>query len=272
YGELVWRAAVEPPIATRVIANETHFFFGSGDGRFYAHEKKNPYLAWQHVTGGAIYSSPIIAGDQIVFGSLDGKVYSVTQERGWVKFDSWTTATGARVTADVAQHSRWIFAGSEDYKLYCIEATDGSVYWSFVAEAPIRDAPVVYTYRPNEEYAFCIASRGSIANPTRTLFAVRVPRSGVAPAAVAEWRRENVVKVVGLGRDCVYVLDDPERTGAKTISALDVRTGKQKFQIPVDRFHFVPTNLADATRTANQVGVIYLVARVGSMQAIREKR
>lgn len=272
YGSVIWRQTVDPPIASQVIANDTHFFFGSDDGRFYGFRKNQRFHHWQHVTDGSVRAAPLLSGDHVVFGSFDGKVYSVTQEQGWVPFQSWRTPTGARVSADLASYSRWIFAGSEDYKLYCIESNDGSIYWSFVAGAPIRDKPLVFSYRPNEEYVFCTATRGSLDKPERTLFAIRLPRGDLAPAGDAVWRRENVVKVAAIGREAIYVVDEQVRTGEKTISALDVKTGEEKFRLPVNGFHFIPTNYADAGRNPAEVGVIYLVARDGSMQAIREKR
>jgi hypothetical protein len=274
YGVLQWKKLVEPPIGSGISANETHVFFGGENGRFYSFRKNESFHDWQYATGGAINASAVLTSDRIVFGSLDGSVHGLTPDQGYVQFRSWELQTGGRVTADIVSHARWIFVGSEDFKLYCIEATDGSVFWSFGAEAPIRDRPVIYRYRPNEEWVFCLASATTLKDPRRTLFGIRLPKGeAIAPNATAEWRRENVLKVVSIGRDVVYVLDAAANDGdPRTISALDVRTGEEKFKLDIGGFDFVPTNLADAGRDANEIGRIYLIDREGAIQCLRESR
>jgi len=77
--------------------------------------------------------------------------------------------------------------------------------------------------------------------------------------------------VVARGRDNLYVLADPAEGVGRKLLALDAKTGKQKFELDISQFHFVPTNSADFGRDASERGRFYLVGRDGAVQAITEK-
>jgi hypothetical protein len=259
------------PISTAIVANETHIFAGAETGRFYAVPKGSSLDDWTHRGKGKVEAAPLLAGQRVVFAGHGGGVYGLSPERGWVNLESWQYYTGARIVADMASFSRWIFVGSADYKLYCLESLDGAVHWSFVAQAPILDAPVVYSFRPNEEYVYCIASEGPVTSPRRTLFAVPLLKGENVTRGEALWRREGVRRVVSLGKETLYVLDDASAGGGRAVSGLDVRTGALKFRLPVEGFNFVPINRANAGRNQAERGRIYLVSQTGAIQALREK-
>ncbi len=269
YGARLWKSEVDPPIASRVIANDTHFYFGSADNGFYAYRKNTSVDDWSYRTAGRIDAGPAFNGERIAFASHDGTIYGVPPDRGWVNLESWKVPTGSRVVGGVTAYSRWFLVGSTDYKLYCLEALDGSVHWSFSAEAAIREAPVVYRHRANSEFAYCITSEGPMSRPDKTLFAVPLPKGSSALGGVAKWRR-GVRRVVSIGKDTLYVLSGTG--GGRSLTGLDVLTGEPKFQIPLTGFNFAPTNHADAGRNAKERGRIYLVSRNGAIQIIREKR
>ena len=267
FGAKLWTKNVNWPISSRIVANDSHVFFGADNSRFYGYEKNNAVQDWQYRTGGAITSSPALANGMVVFGSHDGHIYGMLPGQGYVSLSSWDHKTGNRIVGDVVPYSRWFFAGSTDYKLYCLES-DGSVYWSFGAEAPIRDTPVVYRVAANKEYVYCISSDGSLDNPRRTLFAVPLPKGELAPVGRADWRKEDVRRVLSISDNTLYVLND----GEPSISGLDVETGEERFRLSIEGFHFVPTNSADSGRNKDERAKIYLVSRTGVVQVIGEKR
>ncbi|MCZ6792446.1 MAG: PQQ-binding-like beta-propeller repeat protein [Planctomycetota bacterium] len=265
HGSHLWKKQVEPPIASRIVADDTHVFFGSENNRLYGYRKGAAFDDWSYGTGGRSPTAPVINSSRVVFGSFDGGIYGMVPDQGWVSFRSWKRATGGAIVGGIASYSRWVFVGSTDYKLYCLEGSDGSVYWSFVAGAPIREAPVVFRHRANQEYVYCISTEGN-RRPRRTLFAVPIPK-GRAPRGVALWRKEGVRQVVTIGRDTLYVLaDDRDRS----LIGLDVKTGEEKFRISLAGFNFVPTNHADSGRNSRERGRIYLISRAGAIQCIGE--
>jgi len=51
--------------------------FGSGDSTFYAVNKNNGKLVWKYKTRGAVHSGASKHGKSVCFGSTDGSLYSV---------------------------------------------------------------------------------------------------------------------------------------------------------------------------------------------------
>lgn len=273
YGAKIWKSTMRAPVSTRVVADENRIFFGTDSSKLVAAKKRFSTDDWSYQTDKKIDSAPVFNAERVIYASNDGGVYGLTPETGWVRTRSWKMMTSGRIVADIANYSRWVFVGSTDYKLYCLEAMDGTVAWSLSLEGPIEDAPVVVRHQANREYAFCIARENRLASEkaTRTLFAIELPKGALVAQPVAKWRYQGALRVVTVGRDSVFVLNEVGPGGEKTISALDIETGEEKFQLPIDGFHFVPVNDAREGRDMEQRGRIFLVSKTGSIQAIGEK-
>ncbi len=264
YGDLLWKHEVEFPISTRVVADDLGYFVGSDNGRAYGLRKSSKVDDWTYRTVNSVKASLLVDGPNVYVASTDGIVYRLAGRTGWVHGASWKVPTGARIVADPVAFSRWVIVGSTDYKLYCLESIDGSTFWTFPAEAPIEDVPVVYSYRPNQDFVYCIAVDRTARGEKRTLFSVKL---GTGEEA---WRTQGVRKVVAMGKNHLYVLSDPTAGDERCIVALDILTGKEKFRIPSGGFHFIPTNLADS-RNPKERGRIYLIAEDGTIQVIGER-
>jgi outer membrane protein assembly factor BamB len=265
YGDLLWKQQLEFPISTSISADDVAIFVGSLNARAYGVKKNQKLDDWTHKTGGTVEGSPIVHDGNVYVASTDARVYKYAARTGYTKGLSWTFASGARILADPVGFSRWILVGSTDYKLYCLETTDGEPFWSFAAEAPIEDAPVVYSLRANQEVVYCIAVDRRSRPEKRTLFAVKLSTGEEI------WRQAGVRKVASVGRNNVYVLGDPTAGQGRSLIALDALSGKERFRLPIDGFAFVPTNLADHGRSKEERGRIYLVAEDGTIQVLNER-
>lgn len=263
YGDQLWKQEISFPVSTRVGADDLAYFIGSDNGRAYGLQKKSAVEDWTFRTQGGIKASPIVGGGAVFLGSSDGSVYRFTGRTGFVKGSSWEFKTGARIVADPVLFSRWVLVGSTDYKLYCLEMQDGTVFWSFPAEAPIEETPVVFNYRPNQEFAYAVAVRRTTHSEERTLFSVKMSGKEAGQEA---WRRAGVRKVVSMGKSLLYALSED-----RSLLALDILTGEEKFRIPLEGFSFVPLNGADSGRNQKERGRIYLVAEDGTIQVIGER-
>lgn len=85
-----------------------------------------PDVAWIVQAGGPIVSSPAVAADgAVLFGSHDGRLYSVGRD-GATK---WMYATGDIIFGSPAvAHDGTIYIGSDDDHLYAVKA-DGTLAW-----------------------------------------------------------------------------------------------------------------------------------------------
>lgn len=82
-------------------------------------------LRWRFRTGGEVWSDPVKAGDDVVFGSRDGAVYSVSLADGR---ERWRARVG-EVTADAVVRDGTVFVVARDGVLAALDAGDGVERW-----------------------------------------------------------------------------------------------------------------------------------------------
>jgi outer membrane protein assembly factor BamB len=261
-GRKKWERELSFPVSTPVAANESHIFLGSDLKRAYAVPKNLKVEDWTYLTKGRIEARPLLAGDKVVFASHDGSVTGLIPSVGWDKVRSWKFNTGDRIRSDLAFHDRYIFVGSADYKVYCLRL-DGTVRWSFVAQAAINESPVIYNTSAGL-HAFAIADENKLKGLPRTLYSLPLPKGDNVAAVFSSWTMENVKKVVSIGKKNLYVLLEPGSSRQKVVVAVDIATGKEAFRLDVAGFNFIPNNLAGNGR-------IFLISRTGAIQVLGEK-
>lgn len=132
-GTVRWRAedgsawVVDSP----ALVGGTLFSGRSSSGRFRAYEAATGAERWVHQTGGPVFSSPLVVGETVYFGSGDRRVYALDASTGDVR---WSYATGGMVASSPAVWNGRLYVGSDDGSVYALEATDGpsprrAVYW-----------------------------------------------------------------------------------------------------------------------------------------------
>jgi outer membrane protein assembly factor BamB len=84
--------------------------------------------AWTFKTGGAIWSSPAVAGGTVYFGSNDGMIYAVKAGSGK---QVWQFKTGGAVVGGVTLEGRFLYALSDDGNLYKLAQHTGKLVWQF---------------------------------------------------------------------------------------------------------------------------------------------
>ncbi len=76
-------------------------YFGSVDGNFYALDTDSGYMKWHYKTKAAVNSVPFADKDTVYFGSNDGSVYAVELKTGKLK---WSFPTGNTVQSLVLRY------------------------------------------------------------------------------------------------------------------------------------------------------------------------
>jgi len=269
-GRKFWEERLSVSISTPVVANENSIFVGSDLKKCFGIPKQSTVESWSYVTGGKIEAAPLIVGDKIVFASHDGMISGLVPTVGFDTVRSWELRTGGRIRGDMTAFGRFIFAGSEDLKLYCVRP-DGQPQWSYGVEARVVDQPCVFRVKPNLEFVFVIGDKDPLRRAPRALLAIPLARGNTVTAPQPVWRVENVRKVVTVGKRVLYVLMEPGDSGDRILAALDLETGKERFRIDLEGWNFVPFNNADHGRHPTEPGRIYLISQSGALQVIGEK-
>jgi outer membrane protein assembly factor BamB len=86
---------------------------------------------WKLATGGAVFSSPVVAGQTVYLGNGSGWVMALDADDG---SERWRYRTGGGVWATPLVDGRRLYVGSDDGFVYALEHTDGAqprraVFW-----------------------------------------------------------------------------------------------------------------------------------------------
>ncbi|HET6463801.1 MAG TPA: PQQ-binding-like beta-propeller repeat protein, partial [Candidatus Krumholzibacteria bacterium] len=105
-----------------------------------ADEKKGFGVAWQQSFRGAVTSSPVVAGDAVVFGGRDGKVYSIGRSDG---NRQWAYSAQGGVGASPVFQSGVVVAADYAGNVVALRAGSGTVIWKRALREKIVSTPAV---------------------------------------------------------------------------------------------------------------------------------
>jgi outer membrane protein assembly factor BamB len=143
------------------------------------------------------------------------------------------------VTAELAYHPPFIFAGSEDHYAYAIDETTGVKVWDFSAGSPIRHPPVAIG-----EALYIIPEAGGMTRLT-------------ASTGQVEWYAPGVSQFVAASATRLYVTNLPGQ-----MLILDAKTGSRLAMLPTERLTVKLIN--------TQSDRIYLATGSGTAECLRE--
>ena len=118
-----------------------------------------------------IVGGPTLAGDVVLVGADNGKIYAFDQEADdqnrWSVSERWTFETRNKVWSSPVAVGNVVFATSLDKNLYAIDLEDGSELWSFttrgaIASTPAYDGGTVYFGSFDSVFYAVNASDGSL--------------------------------------------------------------------------------------------------------------
>jgi outer membrane protein assembly factor BamB len=85
-------------------------------------------IKWQYKTNGPIHGSPIVTGNDIIFGSGDQYIYSMNKNTGKV---NWRYKTQGAIYSTPVISENIIYCTSMDGNLYALKKQDGTLKWKF---------------------------------------------------------------------------------------------------------------------------------------------
>jgi len=157
-GHELWNSSVGGEVweSSPAVANDMVFI--GGGNTFYCFNAENGSTIWSYQTGGSIRSSPVVVNDRVYVGSWDRKVYcfdadtSDGEDEGYddlleppiVNYDLiWIFETGNLVDCSPAVYDNKVFIGSNDKKIYCLNAINGSEIWNFATGGNVFSSPAI---------------------------------------------------------------------------------------------------------------------------------
>ena len=127
-------------ISTPAVVNHKLVVFGNQNGLVEALDLATGKKRWTFQTEGPIFSSPAVAGDNIVFGSADGYVYCLTAS-GKLR---WKLRTEAAVLGSPLIADGIVYIGGSDHHYRGIDLASGKEIFSFgELGGPVVSKPVL---------------------------------------------------------------------------------------------------------------------------------
>ncbi len=117
--------------------------------------------AWfSHALRGNIFSSPVVSGDLVYIGSLDGRLYALDAATGntrWASDAAGSSSSSNDSTPAVINGTAYICL--QDHRLYAFDALSGQLRWNSPAGHDVGSSPtvadgVVYVTGNGRVYAF----------------------------------------------------------------------------------------------------------------------
>jgi outer membrane protein assembly factor BamB len=140
-GELIWNFTTGYKVRASAAVVDGKVFTGADDGNFYCLDADTGEELWK-VSGGGLFdeilmpqelqsrSSPIVVGDKVYAGALDGNVYCLLTSNG---HQVWKHPTEGPIGGSPVYYDGVIYIASTDTYLYALDANTGAEIWHTIA-------------------------------------------------------------------------------------------------------------------------------------------
>ncbi len=136
----IWTFNAADAVRSTPLFHQERIYVGCESGDFYCLDLRGE-LKWRQQARRAVTASPIVVGQTIYFPSLDGMLYAVEGQTGWILW-RFRMGKGSITTPATAEHL--LFVGSADGNLYAVDMRDGREVWRFRAEHQVSGSPAIY--------------------------------------------------------------------------------------------------------------------------------
>lgn len=142
YGNADWVRS-SPAIAKATTPDgrrEEVIYIGLPDGTLVALNADGS-LRWQFATGGQLFSSPTVAQEGTLYVGSGNRVMAITP--GGSKKWEYPTAGQVISSPALSPDEKVLYIGSDDGKLYALDAQRGNLLWAFQTLGGVRSSPTV---------------------------------------------------------------------------------------------------------------------------------
>ena len=107
------------------IVAEQVLYVGSGDGQVRAVRESGEVL-WVAATEEAVLARPVLEGDQLLVGSMDGRLRSLDRRTGDLE---WSYDSGGAIRSEVTVSGGRVFFSNERNEIHALDVVTGKYLW-----------------------------------------------------------------------------------------------------------------------------------------------
>lgn len=132
------------------LIHEGLVYAGHNSGHMQAFELENGRLVWSEFDGSTYHAAPIPYKDQIVYGTVQGRVISRHYTTGKIKY---SVDLGASVETKGAVYQGRVFFQLRNHQVFCLDIETGKILWgykrsvSYLTTLQRASTPVIYKDR-----------------------------------------------------------------------------------------------------------------------------
>lgn len=129
------------------LINEGIVYAGHNSGYMQAYELENGRVIWSEYDGSAYHAGAIAYKDQVIYGTVQGRVISRHGIMGTVKY---SVDLGASVETKGVVYNGRIFFQLRNHQVFCLDVETGKIIWGYKRSVPYlttlqrASTPVVY--------------------------------------------------------------------------------------------------------------------------------
>ncbi|MFA4985430.1 MAG: PQQ-binding-like beta-propeller repeat protein [Candidatus Brocadiia bacterium] len=220
-GQIIWlRDYNDLTICTPIHVTPTMLYVGTFNKLVVGINRLSGDIVWTYGLEGDINAATTDAfspnpADFILAPCFDGNLYAITSagQELW-RFSTYGRLMSTPVVEIVSDSDRYVYFGSQDTNLYCVNATSSQKKWEFRSGSPIEEAPTlcagnVYVRNTKSEF-FCVNKA----------------------TGILLWKKEGVVGIAGTSiAGDIYLIQ-----GANTLIAVNPATGVERWKAAMPTF------------------------------------
>lgn len=232
-GKLRWQFQGKWHVDVRPLVADGRLYAGSGVSRLirtpeiFCIDIRSRQVLWRTATGLPVWGSPVLAGNQVIFGTGTGRLTASAEPPekpagALVCADAktgeiiWNCRVDDAVFSSAAVDAERVYFGARDGRCYCVDRRDGRKLWQCELGSPIVTRPVRI-----ENQLYLVASGGQVscldASDGRILWSFDVAKhTQTRPRLLSS----PVVEVESKDRYCLIYLGTELRRGDDSAAVL----------------------------------------------------
>ncbi len=108
-------------------------YLGSNQGKFLAMELENGRLVWESVEKTEYHGKPVIYKDQVIYGTVEGRVYSRNALTGELKF---SVDLSSSVESEGVVKDGRIYFHLRNHQIFSLDVETGKIIWAYKRSVP----------------------------------------------------------------------------------------------------------------------------------------
>jgi len=271
-GEIIWEKEIESMYGYQLSSPciyDGKIFFGSSAGGFYCYAK-NGTLLW-NLSCEPVTSSPICDEGRVFFASGNELYcYSIFGER------YWNVSIGNVYSSSPVLYNGSVYIGTDDSGFYCINMSDGTIFWKADVKGKVRGTACVYEDNYYEDNYENNGINNGINKGGKIVFSTCVYSGYSGIEGELYCYSENGEKIwnvsIGPSVSSPVVRDNAIFLGTNSGLVCYSTRGERRFELPVGEVKSSPAISKDglvvfSTNTAN--GSVYVVDNSGRIMRWR---